>query len=256
MDIKSKKIPYNAKDYFESWHNSVGEFSDKMTVNPLFELSVVKYHYNLVENLLIEFFVETGLYKIDDFLDIGSGAGHWIDFYRNTFNTINCHGIEISDPCVKSLKKKYSEFEEIKIFNCDISSSNFNIDNSYDLVNAIGVMFHIVDDHKWKDALINISKLIKLNGYLIVGGDFGLETKDVQFHKIDKFGSWDERKMAWEKFNNTPEEFVFVNKRVRSLADWVHSADLANLKIVALKQSNKVEGIRMPENNILIFKKV
>ncbi len=47
------------------------------------------------------------------------------------------------------------------------------LDESFNLINAIGVMFHIVDDSEWINTINAIAKVLRKNGLFIVGGHFG-----------------------------------------------------------------------------------
>jgi cyclopropane fatty-acyl-phospholipid synthase-like methyltransferase len=256
MKINAKKEEYNAKSYFESWHRSSDEFSDRMTISPTFSLLASKYHYNLVENSIIEFIYDKKLSKNLKILDIGSGSGHWIDFYLNVLKADFCMGLDISEPCTIKLREKYLGYENVEIQNKDISLIDFNLTPTFQIINAIGVIFHIVNDSKWKIAIRNLSRSMDRGGFLIVGGEFGTETKDIQFHKIDDFNSWEQRKEAWDNFNNSKSETVLVNKRVRSLKYWVEVSNEYGLEFVDLIKIKKKASIRTPENNILILKKI
>ena len=48
----------------------------------------------------------------------------------------------------------------------------------FDLINAIGIIFHIVDDDKWRKAIKNLVSLLKERGVLIIGGDFSDITQE------------------------------------------------------------------------------
>lgn len=79
----------------------------------------------------------------------------------------------------------------------------------FDVVNAIGVIFHIVDDAKWENAIKNLFSLLKPEGILIVGGDFGNETKERG-----------------------------VMRKSRSLEMWLDLLNQLNGKVVAVKRYN------------------
>jgi hypothetical protein len=81
---------------------------------------------------------------------------------------------------------------------------------------------------------------------MIVGGDFGSETRNVQFHASDHFESWDEQPTSAEDKSK-------VNKRVRSLAEWHGVAVQHGLAIADLVRSDREPGIATPENDILVL---
>ncbi len=81
---------------------------------------------------------------------------------------------------------------------------------------------------------------------MIVGGDVGTDTRNVQFHASDHFGSWNEQSAARAPKNR-------VNKRVRSLADWHKAAADYGLAIADLARSDREPGIATPENDRLVL---
>lgn len=261
MRIRSKRVEYSAADYFDSWHRSTSEFSDRITISPTSSRLVARYHYHLVETKILEFFcTNDGLLREDAprrLLDIGSGAGHWIDFFDDLFELTAVTGVEVSNVCADRLRAKYAsrgpDLAPVEIRSGDISEPGFHAGAEFQLISAIGVMFHIVSDEKWRRALANLASCLTSDGVLIVGGEFGDRTEDVQFHKIDRFSSWQERTDAWESFSNTETEEVLVNKRVRSRAMWDEAASAVGLRAVALGETHPDPRVRTPQNNVLFL---
>ena len=118
-----------------------------------------------------------------------------------------------------------------------------------DSISAIGVMFHIVDDARWGTALRHLAAVLKPGGLLFVGGEFGAATRDVQFHGADEFSSWSEAGRARAQGTRR------VNKRVRSLRDWVRAASDAGLDVVDLVRSDRDPALTTPENDVLVLEK-
>jgi len=264
MRIRSKRLEYSAEEYFDSWHRATPELSDRITISPTVSKLASRYHYNLVENKIIEFFAGQSEFLRHDapprrLLDIGSGAGHWIDFFDELFELEAAIGIEISSVCADKLRAKYADraagLARVEIRSDDISRPDFDGGTESHIISAIGVMFHIVSDDKWMQALANLARCLADDGVLVVGGEFGERTEDIQFHKIDRFSSWQERADAWEEFGNTEDEEVLVNKRVRSRAMWEESARAVGLEVAALAETHPDPRIRTPQNNLLFLRK-
>jgi hypothetical protein len=89
---------------------------------------------------------------------------------------------------------------------------------------------------------------MKTGGLLLVGGDFGTETRNVQFHRLDEFKSWTEHDSC-----GAPAERV--NKRIRSLADWSSLAAGLGASVVDLVRSDACPTIRTPENDLLVLRR-
>lgn len=256
---ENEKLDYNEGDYFESFYKvgADGCPDDRLTIGPTVTKTASRFHYNVVENAIIksvahhfelpygrnvkawEAFMERDGLRL---LDIGSGSGHWIDFFRDALYVKEATGIEVAKNSAQELTKKYIS-SSVEIINGDIGG-DIKINGNFDFISAIGVIFHITDDRKWLKTLENFSKLIKPSGLIFIGGDFSYETKNVQFHAKDKFDSWSESVVG---------DSVYVNKRVRSLADW-HKATLdSGLKIVDVIRVDTDWAIHTPENDILVL---
>ena len=159
--IRWKQQPYNAKSFFESYWKATEGFEDRCTISPQKSELHARFHYNLVENNIIEFLVDHNYNVADlDVLDIGSGTGHWLRFWEDlSANSVT--GIEISETAFKKLQRKFKGHENIRIILGDISSDTFHLDRKFDVINAIGVMFHVVDDKLWEKAIKNLCNYLK-----------------------------------------------------------------------------------------------
>ena len=71
------------------------------------------------------------------------------------------------------------------------------------------------------------------DGVMLVGGEFGNETRNVQFHHEDNFETWREFKQTKPKIGQ-----VRVNKRVRSLDEWQEAATSSGLVTAGHKLKN------------------
>jgi hypothetical protein len=248
--IRRKQVPYNPKEYFESWHKSASDqgFSDRITISPTESPLAARYHYNAVENSILEYFESKQPPAKPHVLDIGSGAGHWIDFYLDVFEAQRIVGIEIATSSVEFLREKYADSRDVVVLENDVSRPQFKLDQKFDIINAIGVMFHIVQDKLWEQAVRNLAAHLDDDGVIIVGGQFGWTTRNVQFHVTDRFS-------AWEDARDGVSEEILVNKRIRSLAYWRECAGRAGLRVDAVLRTRQRKGIATPENNILVLKK-
>lgn len=243
---RGRKVPYDPRTFFDSWYRSQAELTDLATIardfNPLFG----RYHYNATENSIIEFFTTHGPPSRPEVLDLGSGAGHWIRFYRDVFAARRVVGADISRSCVEALRTSFSGQDQVEIICGDFSSPDFELGRRFDIVNAIGVVFHIVEDDAWRRALANLARHLSPDGYLVVGGQFGWITQNVQFHKCDDFERWEERQ-------NGRSDLTLYNKRIRSLRAWKRCARSVGLRVLGLRRTRVARGVRTPENNILVL---
>ena len=248
LTVRGTKRPYEAARYFDSYYTAAGEdFSDRITIGPAISELHSRYHYNAVENSIIRGLLRGPLPEHPAVFDLGSGAGHWIDFYRATFAASYVCGLEISKACADRLRAKYARTEGVAIVQGDIAERSFRLERKFDIVNAIGVVFHIVDDERWLQALVNMRKLLLDHGVMVVGGEFGLITQNVQFHASDHFDTLEAMRQS------AAGGEVRVNKRIRSLRRWKRAARAAGLRVKALIRTPGAAEIVTPENHVLVL---
>lgn len=232
--IKPKGKKYKDSEYFDKSFYTRG-ISDRQTLSAKKSPITAQYHYCSVELKILSYLLNN---KIDVFnsaiLDICSGSGHWISFYK-TIGSNDLTGIDVSEKAVEYLKNKYSDDDNVSFYNGKASEVIGSIDKQIDIVNAIGVMFHIVDDSEWKYTIRKIARVIPKDGIFIAGGHFGiLNGLNVQ---IDK--------------NN------HINKRLRSKNVWNKTLKKEGFSKVKFYKNNAYLGINdtLPENNIIIATK-
>ena len=270
-------VPCDEKTFFESFYRASvrGKPDDRSTIASVTEPES-RFHYNAVENAIIRALLRRNppprgagvdLWRMFEqraarrMLDIGSGSGHWIDFFRDVFFVKQVTGIEITQRMSKFLEEKYAGNPDVTVHCADAASPSFlaslpALEGSMDYVSAIGVMFHIVDDDRWRQAMRNLAAALKPGGLLIVGGDFGATTRNVQFHRVDEFAKWQET-LAPARATGTDAapESLRVNKRVRSMADWVRIAGDVHLEVLDLVRADLDPLVATPENDVLVLRR-
>lgn len=262
------QIPCDESTFFESFYKSTVKNmpNDRDTIGGSVTEPESRYHYNVVENSIISalaklqplpppIMIDAWHHKMRNanrrLLDVGSGTGHWIDFFVDTYLVAEVIAVEVTESMSAFLETKYADNAAIKVLKNDIADPSFNvktIGGAVDYVSAIGVMFHITDDMRWERALANIASTLKQDGVLFVGGEFGNTTRNVQFHHQDSFDNWREFRRA----EPTPGR-VRVNKRVRSLEQWRNCARACNLHIVDVIRTPKDPRIATPEDDLLVL---
>ena len=208
--------------------------SDRHTMGPDTNPLAAAYHYASVELLIARDLRNTGRDLTScTICDLGSGSGHWIDFYLS-LGASHCLGIDVSRKSVDFLRAKYKEREEVTIEHGRIHEVLALADSQYDLVNAIGIMFHVVDDEEWEETIRQVGRVLRAGGLFVVGGHFGLlDGVNVELS----------------------ESAVF--KRLRSASHWKRSLKQAGFGRTRIYRNAAYRYIRawMPENNVLITEK-
>ena len=229
--IKPVKNNYKADTWWDSIFYTKG-LSNPKTLGPDKSLLSSFYHYNSVELLILRHFYNKNLNPEGaTVLDIGSGAGYWIDFYKK-IGAGDCTGIDVSKSSVAFLKEKYQSDPSINIQHGSIVNLLPNSNEKYDIINAIGVMFHVVDDKEWQQSLELLSGALKPDGIFVIGGHFGA-IDNLNVH-VDKNGQ--------------------VFKRLHSAGRWKRALRQLGFRKIKLYRNNAYLHINdtLPENNILI----
>lgn len=100
-----------------------------------------------------------------EILDIGSGTGFYIEIWQE-LGVKGISGLDITTIAIERLRQR---FPELNFFRTDISGNVDNLANEkFDLISAMDVLFHIIDDNLYHDALENIYSLLNPGGYLIL----------------------------------------------------------------------------------------
>jgi SAM-dependent methyltransferase len=251
VTVRGTRKHYDAARYFESYYRAVpsAEFSDRMTIGPAVAPLHAKFHYNAVENSIIRGLLRCEVKERPAVLDLGSGAGHWIEFYLDTFGASHVCGLDISKACVDRLRDKYAHTDRVAIMEGDMTAEPVWFDRRFDIVNAIGVVFHIVDDTLWLRALGNMRSLLSDDGLIVIGGEFGMFTANVQFHAADEFQTLEAMRQA------PVGGEVRVNKRIRSLRRWKKAARVAGLRVKRVIRTSNSSDIVTPENNVMVLER-
>tara|TARA_A100000164_G_scaffold360378_1_gene374010 strand:+ start:584 stop:1384 length:801 start_codon:yes stop_codon:yes gene_type:complete len=209
------------------------DVTDSDTISASIDKYSSAFHFASIELLITkELFLLKDKIDIDQVLDIGSGAGHWIDFYKN-LGAKNLVGIEVSNKAINFLSKKYDK-DLVKLHQGDVFSSLKNMKSKFNLINAIGIMFHLVDDLEWENTIGEFSSHLHSGGILIVTGYFGF------FNGL-----------------NVQRDKNGVNKRLRSKFMWqqkLNENGFYKIKFVKNKAAYSIKRL-LPENNILIAMK-
>jgi len=262
------EVPCDERVYFESFYkaNVRGRPEDRMTIGIVAEPEA-RFHYNALENSLLRAFarvqpVARGA-TVEAWrmfqqraelrhLDIGSGTGHWVDFFRAVYLVASSTAVEVVPHMAEHLRGKYAG-SPVSVVEANVAEPEFaalDLGGDFDLISAIGVMFHIVDDARWARAVHQLAARLKPGGLWAVGGDFGAETRNVQFHKTDRFSTWREHSRATGEPGT-----VRVNKRVRALSRWLEVSAQAGLEVVDLVRSDTDPAFSTPENDVLLLRR-
>jgi len=104
-------------------------------------------------------------------LDIGSGTGFYLDLWKS-LGVKSITGSDITDISVGRLKELYPGCSIVQLdIGRSLEEQGF-AKNRFDVITAFDVLFHILDDNCFRNAILNISQLLVPGGYFIFSGNF------------------------------------------------------------------------------------
>jgi SAM-dependent methyltransferase len=102
-------------------------------------------------------------------LDIGSGTGFVVDlWYAEGASRVT--GVDLTDHAVGLLRARYPEGQ---FFQLDIGEAGATVAGApFDVISANEVLFHIVDDERYDNAMRNIHDMLSPGGFLVFSDNF------------------------------------------------------------------------------------
>jgi len=116
-------------------------------------------------------------------LDIGVGTGFYINFWEK-LGVKHITGIDITTKAVSELKKRYPNY---RFMNADVSKSEFlSINEKFDIITVFDVLFHIVKQDEFEQAIKNLKNLCHRDTIILVMDHFLKEYKTSGWHENDR----------------------------------------------------------------------
>jgi SAM-dependent methyltransferase len=100
-------------------------------------------------------------------LDLGSGTGFYIEQW-NRLGAKSVTGVDITTVAVNNLRKRFPANAFVR---ADIAEG-FHAKETHDVISAFDVLFHIVDDERFRAAIENIYKALRPGGLFIFSDNF------------------------------------------------------------------------------------
>jgi 2-polyprenyl-3-methyl-5-hydroxy-6-metoxy-1,4-benzoquinol methylase len=97
-------------------------------------------------------------------LDIGSGTGFYLDIWSD-LGVCRIEGSDLSQRAVERLRAAYPD---TPIHQLDLGADNPPALGGYDVVSAMDVLFHIVDDHAYARAVASLARLVVPGGHVVI----------------------------------------------------------------------------------------
>jgi 2-polyprenyl-3-methyl-5-hydroxy-6-metoxy-1,4-benzoquinol methylase len=115
-------------------------------------------------------------------LDVGSGTG----FYLNAWRELGVRDLSGSDLTSTAVTRLRASFSDIPIHQLDIGADPEKLPSErYDVISIMDVMYHVVDDRRYAQALHNLSRLLKPGGQLIFSENCIMQRK-AGIHQVSR----------------------------------------------------------------------
>ena len=155
--------PFDARSYWEERLEKDFSLGGAGRLN--WGIHYNQWQYRLIRQVFLrvvrEFSGDPGSMRV---LDVGSGTGFYIDRWVE-LGAGSITGLDITSVSVEKLREQYPK---LTFHQLNVGGETATIPGGpYDMVSAMGVMFHIVDDKQYQKALENMVAALKPGGVLI-----------------------------------------------------------------------------------------
>lgn len=154
---------YRAPEYWGELHDAAEDLG--VVGYPTLPLVFNRYIYANAARAVLRGLDATGTeVRGRTVLDVGSGTGFWVDLWLRE-GAAEVAGSDLVPAAVNRLRQRFpdSEFEP-----ADITARAPFPGRTFDVVTIMSVLHHVVDEDRFRDALVNLSTQLAPDGRLVV----------------------------------------------------------------------------------------
>lgn len=115
-------------------------------------------------------------------LDVGSGTGFYIDEWRRA-GAGSVVGSDLTHEATRQLGERFPDLEIVQL---DISAEPPFPPDSFDAASAFDVLFHIVEEDRYRSAIANIATLLRDGGYFFFSENFVHRPSSQHVHMVSR----------------------------------------------------------------------
>jgi SAM-dependent methyltransferase len=118
-----------------------------------------------------------------DVLDVGSGTGFYVDLWKR-LGARSITGSDFAPFAVRALRERFPEsrFTELDVTSAE-SPQNLG---PFDVISAFDMLYHIVDDERYRRALANIRSWLRPGGYFVLSENFLARDRETGLHQVSR----------------------------------------------------------------------
>ena len=154
-------------------------------------------------------------------LDVGSGTGFYVDQWLHA-EVENVIGSDLTGVATERLRERFPDLEFVQF---DISAEPPFPPGSFDVISAFDVLFHIVDDGRYRSAIANIATLLREEGHFVFSENFVRRQAARHVHMVNRSRADIEEILAECGFDVVIHRpmFVLMNSPIDSGSAILHS---------------------------------
>lgn len=115
-------------------------------------------------------------------LDVGSGTGEYLRLWKQ----LGVGAVSGSDLTATAVERLSASHPGMTVFRMDISAADAPLTTTYDAISCMDVLFHIVDDARFAQALANFRRALKHDGLLFLSDNFQHRKTSHQEHFVNR----------------------------------------------------------------------
>jgi len=215
-----------ANKYWNDWYSGTN-LTDNETIETGVDNLYTRVHYAGIEEALAQILRERKVNLPESHVvDIGTGAGHWIQFFDD-LGASRITGLDIAKEPIKQLSEQHAHNSRIQFKQCDVAVNEIP---DADIIVGVGVMFHIVDEKRFQQAVENIIKSLEPDGVALLTGSVG-----------------------WFSYVAIRDDDGSAMKRRRSKRHWRRVINKAGGKLHKVRRVKSPKSVVTPASNVLVI---
>lgn len=167
-----------AQDNRDYWNRVMSRKSMRIGNNYSLDFWKTVFCYNSIENTIIEN-CDPLPEQQPRILDVATGHGTWAFFMRGLYPKSDIIAIDIAD----TLRAHWRKYPFVNFHVADICDTSLAL-GRFDIIVAVGIMHHLVNDDRFELAIRNMSSMLVPGGMVFIVSEFTKKRQIINSHKM------------------------------------------------------------------------